>query len=173
MDMKCSRSRPQCPLHRTQLCALLSPSTKEPPLAFVAGSVSINLFVLTIPSIASELDQISSLAFPNTTTSTSCVLTAAPTTTKQTANSPTMTTAIPPIDQIDYETYHGTKGSWTPTILLLLLLTVRYLMQNSIKFQRFIGNQKIYWRKRLGYRDESKYHMGVGDGANMKLKRQG
>lgn len=84
-----------------------------------------------------------------------------------------MTDNTLPINEIDYETYHGTKGSWTPTLLLLTILSTRYLYQNSISFQRFISNQRIYWRKRLGYRDETKYQMGVGDGANMKLKRQG
>ena len=84
-----------------------------------------------------------------------------------------MTENTLPINEIDYETYHGTKGSWKPTIILLTLLSIRYLYQNSISFQRFISNQKIHWRKRLGYRDDTKYQMGVGDGANMKLKRQG
>ena len=73
-----------------------------------------------------------------------------------------------------YQTYHGgAEGSWTPTIIVATILIIRYLLRNSITLQRFIGRQKIYWRKRLGYRDESKYQMGVGDGANMKLKRQG
>jgi hypothetical protein len=75
--------------------------------------------------------------------------------------------------EIDYETYHGTQGSWTPTLLLLTFLMLRHLLRNSIRFQRFVSNQKIHWKRRLGYRDESKYHMGAGDGANMKLKRQG
>mmetsp|Transcript_20595 Transcript_20595/g.44734 ORF Transcript_20595/g.44734 Transcript_20595/m.44734 type:complete len:82 (-) Transcript_20595:369-614(-) len=79
----------------------------------------------------------------------------------------------PSIDKIDFQTYHGTGGSWTPTLVLVAFLTIRHLLRNSIKFQRFVSNQKIHWRKRLGYRDESKYQMGVGDGANMKLKRQG
>ena len=78
-----------------------------------------------------------------------------------------------PIHEMDYETYHGTKGSWTPTIILVTILIIRHLLQKSIKFQRFVSTQKIQWKKKLGYRDESKYKMGVGDGANMKLKRQG
>ena len=77
------------------------------------------------------------------------------------------------IDQMDYKTYHGTEGSWTPAIILIAFVVLRYLLNNSIAFQRFIGNQKNYWRRRLGYRDDSKYQMGAGDGANMKLKRQG
>ncbi|KAL3776616.1 hypothetical protein ACHAWO_012248 [Cyclotella atomus] len=77
------------------------------------------------------------------------------------------------INQMDYQTYHGTEGSWTPTIILATFLLVRYLLNNSIAFQRFVGNQKIHWRKRLGYRDDSKYQMGAGDGSNVKLKRQG
>ena len=86
----------------------------------------------------------------------------------------TVTTSTPTsIAEMDYETYHGTKGSWAPTILLLLFLLCRHLLRNSIQVQRFVSNQKIHWRRRLGYRDESKYQMGVGDGANMKLKRQG
>lgn len=78
------------------------------------------------------------------------------------------------IDKMSYQTYHGgTEGSWTPTILLFTILLFRYLLRNNISFQRFIGNQKIYWRNRLGYRDDTKYQMGAGDGANMDLKRQG
>jgi hypothetical protein len=77
-------------------------------------------------------------------------------------------------EKISYQTYHGgTEGSWTPTILVVTILFIRYLLRNSIKFQRFVGSQKIYWRKRLGYRDKTKYQMGAGDGANMALKRQG
>ena len=78
-----------------------------------------------------------------------------------------------PIDQMDYQTYHGTEGSWTPTLLLLAFLALRHLLGNSIKFQRFVSNQRIQWRRRLGHRDDTKYQMGVGDGANMNLKRQG
>jgi hypothetical protein len=79
------------------------------------------------------------------------------------------------IDKLNYQSYHGgTEGSWTATIIITTILTIRYLLRNSIKFQRFVGSQKIYWRKRLGYRDETKYQTGsVGDGANLKLKRQG
>ena len=78
------------------------------------------------------------------------------------------------IDKISYQTYHGgTEGSWTPTIILATLILIRYLLRNSIAFQRLVGSQKIYWRKRLGYRDDTKYQMGAGDGANLKLKRQG
>eukprot|EP00956_Cyclotella_meneghiniana_P042429 scaffold248459_cov84-Cyclotella_meneghiniana.AAC.3 len=78
-----------------------------------------------------------------------------------------------PIDRMDYQTYHGTEGSWAPTIIIATLLIFRNLLNNSVSFQRFVGNQKIYWRRRLGYRDDSKYQMGAGDGANLKLKRQG
>ena len=77
------------------------------------------------------------------------------------------------IAEMDYQTYHGTHGSWTPALLLVAFLLCRHLLRNSIQLQRFVNNQRIYWRRRLGYRDESKYQMGVGDGANMKLKRQG
>lgn len=90
------------------------------------------------------------------------------------SNSVVVTTATSIMDKMNYQTYHGgTEGSWTPTIIVAIILIIRYLLRNSITLQRFIGRQKIYWRKRLGYRDESKYQMGVGDGANMKLKRQG
>lgn len=77
------------------------------------------------------------------------------------------------IAEMDYQTYHGAHGSWTPSLLFVSFVLFRYLMHNSIQFQRAVSNQKIYWRRRLGYRDESKYHMGVGDGANMTLRRQG
>ncbi|KAL7474270.1 hypothetical protein ACHAW6_000248 [Cyclotella cf. meneghiniana] len=74
---------------------------------------------------------------------------------------------------MDYQTYHGTEGSWLPAIILATYLIACHVSRNYTTAQRFIQNQKIYWRKRLGYRDDSKYQMGVGDGANMKLKRQG
>ncbi|EJK46390.1 hypothetical protein THAOC_34938 [Thalassiosira oceanica] len=77
------------------------------------------------------------------------------------------------IDEIDYQTYFGSEGSWTPTILIASALLVRYLHSNSVSFQRFVSQQRIHWRRRLGYRDNTKYQMGVGDGANMSLKRQG
>jgi len=40
------------------------------------------------------------------------------------------------------------------------------------------GAAILYWqrlslRKKLGYRDASKYRMNAGDGANQKYKRQG
>ena len=37
----------------------------------------------------------------------------------------------------------------------------------------FVSVQRLKLKKRLGYRDGSKYAMSAGDGANMKLKRQG
>ena len=77
------------------------------------------------------------------------------------------------IDKIDYQTYFGSEGSWTPTVLIASVLLVRYLHSNSVSFQRFVSQQRIHWRRRLGYRDNTKYQMGVGDGANMSLKRQG
>ena len=78
-----------------------------------------------------------------------------------------------PINEMTYEQYHGSQGSWIPTLLIFTILLIRYFLSKSIKFQRFVSTQKITLRKRLGYRDETKYEMGVGDGANMKLKRQG
>ena len=80
-------------------------------------------------------------------------------------------TSLP--SEMDYQTYHGTIGSWIPSLILVALLILRYLLQHSIGFQRFVNNQKVHWRKRLGYRDESKYRMEAGDGANTKFERQG
>jgi hypothetical protein len=34
-------------------------------------------------------------------------------------------------------------------------------------------SKRVQLKKKLGYRDESKYKMGAGDGANQKYKRQG
>lgn len=82
-------------------------------------------------------------------------------------------TATHPIEEMDYQTYHGTGGSWAPTIVILAALAARHLLRSSVRCQRFVSGQRIYWRRKLGYRDDSKYQMGVGDGANMKLKRQG
>jgi len=84
-----------------------------------------------------------------------------------------MTESLQSIDQITYQIYHETEGSWTPTIVIAIFLLFKYVFSNSLRLQRFYGTQKLYWRKRLGYRDETKYQMGVGDGANLNLKRQG
>lgn len=34
-------------------------------------------------------------------------------------------------------------------------------------------SKRVHLKKKLGYRDESKYRMEAGDGANQKYKRQG
>ena len=85
----------------------------------------------------------------------------------------TTTTTPQSILNMTYEQYHGTKGSWIPTIIIISILLIRYLLSKSIKFQRFVSTTKISIKKKLGYRDDAKYQMGVGDGANMNLKRQG
>ena len=87
--------------------------------------------------------------------------------------SETTTTTPQSILDMTYEQYHGTKGSWAPTIIIISILLIRYLLSKSIKFQRFVSTTKISIKKKLGYRDDAKYQMGVGDGANMNLKRQG
>ena len=85
----------------------------------------------------------------------------------------TTTTTPQSILDMSYEQYHGTKGSWIPTIIIISTLLIRYSLSKSIKFQRFVSTTKISIKKKLGYRDDAKYQMGVGDGANMNLKRQG
>lgn len=85
----------------------------------------------------------------------------------------TTTTTPQSILDMSYEQYHGTKGSWIPTIIIISILLIRTLLSKSIKFQRFVSTTKISIKKKLGYRDDTKYKMGVGDGANMNLKRQG
>lgn len=37
----------------------------------------------------------------------------------------------------------------------------------------FLVLQKVYFRRKLGLRDDSRYHMGAGHGADQKYKRQG
>jgi len=69
------------------------------------------------------------------------------------------------------------EGSWTPFIILTIILLLRWLAFSNgdvpVKFRRWYSMQKVQWKKQLGYRDESKYKMGAGDGANQRHKRQG
>ena len=46
-------------------------------------------------------------------------------------------------------------------------MTICATLNNIMEYQR------LSLRKRMGYRDESKYKMKAGDGANEKYKRQG
>mmetsp|Transcript_9109 Transcript_9109/g.13205 ORF Transcript_9109/g.13205 Transcript_9109/m.13205 type:complete len:80 (-) Transcript_9109:116-355(-) len=69
------------------------------------------------------------------------------------------------------------EGSWTPTILFVIIGTILWLSFGKggtpIKFRRWYNIKRVYWRKKLGYRDETKYKMGAGDGANQRNFRQG
>lgn len=69
------------------------------------------------------------------------------------------------------------QGSWTPFILLTLLLLLRWLVygesNGAVGIRRWYNMQRVQLRKRLGYRDESKYQMGAGEGAHQKYQRQG
>mmetsp|Transcript_25381 Transcript_25381/g.55456 ORF Transcript_25381/g.55456 Transcript_25381/m.55456 type:complete len:82 (-) Transcript_25381:1399-1644(-) len=69
------------------------------------------------------------------------------------------------------------KGSWTPVILILAILIVRWLAYSkgdaAIKFRRWLGGKKVQLKKQFGYRDDEKYKMKAGGGADQRLKRQG
>ncbi|GMI37666.1 hypothetical protein TeGR_g6863 [Tetraparma gracilis] len=71
----------------------------------------------------------------------------------------------------------SSEGSYWPSLLLLLLCLSLYLSFGSSPSaraaRRSLAMTKIGLRRRLGLRDESKYKMSAGDGANAKLKRQG
>ena len=70
-----------------------------------------------------------------------------------------------------------TEGSWTPFVLICVVLAARWLASSKsdfpIKFRRWVGKQKVQAKKKLGYRDEEKYKMSAGSGADQRLKRQG
>ena len=70
-----------------------------------------------------------------------------------------------------------TEGSWTPFLLICAVLVARWLASSKsdfpIKFRRWLGKQKVQARKKFGYRDEEKYKMSAGSGADQRLKRQG
>ena len=70
-----------------------------------------------------------------------------------------------------------TEGSWVPFLLICLLLIIRWLTYSKsdipIKFRRWLGGQKVQAKKKFGYRDEEKYKMTAGGGADQRLKRQG
>ena len=69
------------------------------------------------------------------------------------------------------------EGSWVPFLLICLLLIIRWLTYSKsdmpIKFRRWLGGQKVQAKKKYGYRDEEKYKMTAGGGADQRLKRQG
>mmetsp|Transcript_25583 Transcript_25583/g.37965 ORF Transcript_25583/g.37965 Transcript_25583/m.37965 type:complete len:80 (+) Transcript_25583:88-327(+) len=69
------------------------------------------------------------------------------------------------------------KGSWAPTITVVIILIMRWLITSqgnlAVSLRRMMQMQKLQTKKKLGLRDDSKYKMGAGDGANQKYKRQG
>jgi hypothetical protein len=69
-------------------------------------------------------------------------------------------------------------GSWTPALLLLLLFIIRWLYASpneaATRFRRWLGMQKVTWRRKFGLRDNKRYESGaVGHGASRSVKRQG
>mmetsp|Transcript_9513 Transcript_9513/g.15797 ORF Transcript_9513/g.15797 Transcript_9513/m.15797 type:complete len:81 (-) Transcript_9513:290-532(-) len=70
-----------------------------------------------------------------------------------------------------------TEGSWTPFLLFCVLLVARWLAYSKsdvpIKFRRWLGGQKVQAKKKLQLRDDAKYQMSAGSGADQRLKRQG
>mmetsp|Transcript_31576 Transcript_31576/g.52130 ORF Transcript_31576/g.52130 Transcript_31576/m.52130 type:complete len:80 (+) Transcript_31576:114-353(+) len=69
------------------------------------------------------------------------------------------------------------EGSWIPFILLSVLFILGWLVygksSGAVGIRRWYNMRRISIRKQLGYRDESKYQMGAGEGANQKYQRQG
>jgi hypothetical protein len=68
-------------------------------------------------------------------------------------------------------------GSWLPSLVLLFIIAILYLLFSQSLRARMIRREfamyKIWLTRKMGKRDESKYKMKAGDGANEKLKRQG
>mmetsp|Transcript_22393 Transcript_22393/g.21527 ORF Transcript_22393/g.21527 Transcript_22393/m.21527 type:complete len:80 (-) Transcript_22393:133-372(-) len=68
-------------------------------------------------------------------------------------------------------------GSWIPTLVLLSLLFLRWLVRGEgntpVRLRRWYNMKRIHYKKKWGLRDEKKYKMGAGDGANQKFNRQG
>lgn len=69
------------------------------------------------------------------------------------------------------------EGSWTPSLILGTVALFVWIAYGSgpkpVKFRRWFNTQRVSLRKKLGYRDDTKYNMKAGDGANIKYKRQG
>eukprot|EP00593_Proboscia_inermis_P012664 CAMPEP_0171323614 /NCGR_PEP_ID=MMETSP0816-20121228/115682_1 /TAXON_ID=420281 /ORGANISM="Proboscia inermis, Strain CCAP1064/1" /LENGTH=103 /DNA_ID=CAMNT_0011822363 /DNA_START=407 /DNA_END=718 /DNA_ORIENTATION=+ len=68
-------------------------------------------------------------------------------------------------------------GSWLPTLILAIAVFAIRLCygqgQLPVLFRRWYNLQRIQLKRRFGLRDNNKYKMGAGDGANQKYKRQG
>eukprot|EP00978_Attheya_sp_CCMP212_P037011 scaffold171769_cov39-Attheya_sp.AAC.1 len=71
----------------------------------------------------------------------------------------------------------GGGGSWIPLIVASCVMLLRWLLFGQggtpVKLRRWFNIQRVSWKKKLGYRDESRYQMSAGDGANQRYKRQG
>lgn len=69
------------------------------------------------------------------------------------------------------------QGSWLPLLLICFLLVLRWVVYSQgnvpVRLRRWYNTQRLELKKKLGYRDDSRYKMGAGDGANQKYKRQG
>mmetsp|Transcript_22818 Transcript_22818/g.28753 ORF Transcript_22818/g.28753 Transcript_22818/m.28753 type:complete len:82 (+) Transcript_22818:19-264(+) len=77
------------------------------------------------------------------------------------------------IDDADEEV----TGSWTLTIVVIVIFLLKWLISSqndtAVGLRRFTQMKKLRVKRQYGFRDESKYKMGAGDGANQKHKRQG
>lgn len=68
------------------------------------------------------------------------------------------------------------EGSWGPFLLIVTLIVLRWVFYspNAVNVRRWLQIQKVQLRKKLGFRDDSKYTSGgAGQGASAKVKRQG
>jgi len=72
----------------------------------------------------------------------------------------------------------GTKeGSWAPAAIFAIVSLSFWLAYGSgrlpIRLRRYCNSKKIYFRRKFGLRDDSRYEMAGGHGAQQKYKRQG
>jgi len=69
------------------------------------------------------------------------------------------------------------KGSWTSTVVVILIIVMKWILQGEgntpVSLRRWGQMKKLQMKKKMGFRDGSKYKMGAGDGANQRHKRQG
>lgn len=69
------------------------------------------------------------------------------------------------------------RGSWYPLIVVLFIALVRFIVYSrtdaAILMRRWFKIQYVKLRTKLGFRDDTIYTGGAGQGASARSKRQG
>lgn len=69
------------------------------------------------------------------------------------------------------------QGSWYPLMVVLFIALVRFIVYSrtdaAVRTRRWFNIQSVKLRTKLGFRDDTMYTGGAGQGASARSKRQG